>query len=312
MLTKQKRSIWATIVAYVVVCSVVTGAWITSRWLTAQLSGNLPEPITPAPAVYAQSVPVEPEYQPEPKIDSLEVKLQAIVDDFAASQSGKYGIYVEHLPTNTTAEHRSGMAMTSASLYKLFVANEAFKMIEQHRLAPEMKVENKRNLTLSQCLEIMIIRSDNKCGVALQHLTGTANNPLPAMEQQGFKDTDLRGYFPQTSARDVARMYKNLLKPTYLKKSGAHQLLELLSRQEIRDRLPQGLPAGTEVMHKTGDLKGYAHDGGIIRTKAGEYILVVMSEPDSATSLPLRYSHIAELTASIHQQITAYEKEAAR
>ncbi len=49
--------------------------------------------------------------------------------------------------------------------------------------------------------------------------------------------------------------------------------------QRINNRLPAGLPAGTSIAHKTGDLDGYVHDAGIVYGPKTDYLIVMTSGP---------------------------------
>src|SRR5690606_14850364 len=49
----------------------------------------------------------------------------------------------------------------------------------------------------------------------------------------------------------------------------------------VRDAIPQGLPDGTMVAHKTGTLADYLHDAGIVFAPGGDFVLVVMTENEN-------------------------------
>jgi beta-lactamase class A len=55
-------------------------------------------------------------------------------------------------------------------------------------------------------------------------------------------------------------------------------MLELLEAQEFNEKIPAGLPPGTPVAHKTGDISGVHHDAAVVMP-AGQspYILVVLT-----------------------------------
>ena len=53
----------------------------------------------------------------------------------------------------------------------------------------------------------------------------------------------------------------------------------LLRGQQVDDRLPQGLPPGTPLAHKTGDRLHWAHDAGVMTTPRGDVVIVVLSGP---------------------------------
>ncbi|HLJ74719.1 MAG TPA: serine hydrolase, partial [Thermoanaerobaculia bacterium] len=59
---------------------------------------------------------------------------------------------------------------------------------------------------------------------------------------------------------------------------GSKQMLDILSAQEFNSGIPAGLPPGTHVAHKTGNLTNFAHDSGIVyRPDGSAYILVVLT-----------------------------------
>jgi beta-lactamase class A len=52
----------------------------------------------------------------------------------------------------------------------------------------------------------------------------------------------------------------------------------ILLAQELNDEIPAGLPPGTRVAHKTGQITGVLHDAAIVYPSGhGPYILVVLT-----------------------------------
>jgi len=78
------------------------------------------------------------------------------------------------------------------------------------------------------------------------------------------------------------------------------EMLEILKRQQFNNRIPAGLPPGTVVAHKTGNVTGINHDAGIVYASR-PYVLVVLTRgiPDLATSSKL----IADITSVIARAI---------
>jgi beta-lactamase class A len=57
------------------------------------------------------------------------------------------------------------------------------------------------------------------------------------------------------------------------------QMLDILLRQQFNGGIPAGLPSGTRVAHKTGEISTIAHDAGLIYLPDRKpYALVVLSE----------------------------------
>jgi beta-lactamase class A len=63
-----------------------------------------------------------------------------------------------------------------------------------------------------------------------------------------------------------------------ISRRGAAAMLEVLEAQEFNEKIPAGLPPGTTVAHKTGDITGVHHDAAIVYP-SGEtpYVLVVLT-----------------------------------
>ena len=81
-----------------------------------------------------------------------------------------------------------------------------------------------------------------------------------------------------TTAADMAHFFEELLAGTVVSQRTSAEMLTLLSKQQISDRIPADLPSGTRVAHKTGDLDGLLHDAGVIYAPKGPVIVVVMCD----------------------------------
>jgi beta-lactamase class A len=56
------------------------------------------------------------------------------------------------------------------------------------------------------------------------------------------------------------------------------QMLAILRRQQVRDRLPLLLPPGVEIAHKTGSVSRISNDAGILYTPAGPCVVAVFTK----------------------------------
>jgi len=205
-------------------------------------------------------------------IDARSAELQAVVDEFVEAQAVPFSVVVVELSTGARAEHLADRQLPSASLYKLFVARELLQRIAAGTLPRDQAAGDGKGRTVGECVRDMIVLSDNSCGVAGLQIVGRG-----ALDRQlhadGYGSTTLES--PQrTSAKDVTRFLTEAHDDT-----DQRELYDLLRAQQVNDRLPQGLPPGTPIAHKTGDIRGYAHDAGVITTPRGDVVLSVLSGP---------------------------------
>lgn len=233
------------------------------------------------PSVQAQIEAAISQNAPDPKTAAelpppTDTTLQPVLDQFAAGQTATYSIWVKNLKTGHVASVGSDKVLTSASLYKLFVASEILKRVDAGSLSLTAAAGGGTNLTIQGCLKIMIDVSDNPCGRALGTKLGWGARNA-ALKEQGFVGTNLAQ--PQkTTAADVGRWFDQLYHGQLLGPASTELLLGWLKGQKVNNRLPKGLPLGTVIAHKTGDLDGYVHDGGIAYGPTN-YVVVALSGP---------------------------------
>lgn len=200
-------------------------------------------------------------------------KLKVLVDKLVTTSPSPVYISVRDLKTGAMADNGGSTSITSASLYKLFVANQIYRQVDAGTLSLSKKLP--RGKTIAQCLEPMIVVSDNSCSAQLGDLLGWGKQDTD-LHNQGYNGTSLDD-LPHTSSNDVALLLARLYAGKLLSQKSNTLFLGLLKDQEINNRLPQGLPAGTTIAHKTGDLYGYMHDAGIVYGPKTDYVVTIMS-----------------------------------
>jgi beta-lactamase class A len=267
---------------------------------TMALTNHSSHKPAPAPAV-AEAAP-QPEPKPASPVASKPApdhqELQQLLDKFVVNHPGSYGIWVKDLKTGQQAGIKAEQAVRSASLYKLFVAFETYKQIDAGKRKLGDAAGGGTKHTVKSCLEIMINVSDNPCGSALGDKLGWSKLN-PTLKAQGFTATSLKQPH-QTSAADTGRLLEMIYRGDTLSAASNAHFLVNLKAQKVRNRLPQGLPAGTVIAHKTGDLYGYMHDAGIVYGPKTDYLVVITSGPweTPATAAPQ--------FASLSKQLYAY------
>src|SRR3990167_8557390 len=91
------------------------------------------------------------------------------------------------------------------------------------------------------------------------------------IKNNGFENTNFTAP-TTTTPGDIALFYQKLYKKELVSTSASSEMIELLKRQELNDRIPKYLPQETKIAHKTGELGGVKHDAGIIFADSGDYI----------------------------------------
>lgn len=96
-----------------------------------------------------------------------------------------------------------------------------------------------------------------------------------------------QGIINETTARGLFVLLNAIARGTAVSKSASERMVEVLSGQKFNDGIPQGVPPGTKVAHKTGTITRVHHDAAIVYS-ARPCVLVVLTrgiekEADSDT-----------------------------
>jgi beta-lactamase class A len=155
---------------------------------------------------------------------------------------------------------------------------------------PELYQLEGKALPIEELLRRMVVRSSNLAANLLLDKLG-ASQVTDLMRRIGAHVTQvLRGVEDDkayavglnnaTSAGDLAVCLQHLLPGVVdapFSEASRARMLELLKAQEFNEKIPAGLPPGTAVAHKTGDILGVHHDAAIVFPAGAPYILVVMT-----------------------------------
>ena len=87
-----------------------------------------------------------------------------------------------------------------------------------------------------------------------------------------------------TTPREMGALLDQILRATLnggspgLPADVCRQILAVMRRQQVRDRLPLFLPAAVEVAHKTGSLSRVSNDAGILYAPKGPCIVAIFTK----------------------------------
>jgi len=145
--------------------------------------------------------------------------------------------------------------------------------------------------TLEELIRHMITRSSNLATNLLIEKIG-ASNVTDLMRRLGALDMHIlrgveddkafkAGLNNRVTAKDLAIALRAIVpgagESPFTAASRA-KMIEILKAQEFNEKIPAGLPKGTPVAHKTGDITGVHHDAAIVFPPGKDpYILVVLT-----------------------------------
>ena len=238
-------------------------------------------------------------------------RLTQEVDALLADEPGVYGVVVMAADGRVLYSRNRDVPFIAASLFKLVVMASVYEMEASGELALNEALPGWG--TVGDALNAMIVHSDNgSTQVLIERVGGigvvnetAARHGLDhtrldvdaawvqdlAWESGGENSEDVArqgrdfvaanaatGSVDVTTPADTARFFRLLLQGRVVNAGASKEMLDLLAKQQINDRLPVLLPAGTTVAHKTGNLPSVIHDAGIITTPAGPVIVAALAE----------------------------------
>ena len=143
-------------------------------------------------------------------------------------------------------------------------------------------------VTVAELMERMITRSSNLATNALIALAEPARI-AELMQRIGGRDMRVlrgvednaayrAGMNNSTTAYALMRVMRAVADPAVLGENASREMQAILQRQEFTEMIPAGLPAGTRVANKTGNITRIAHDAAIVYPPGrAPYVLVVLT-----------------------------------
>jgi beta-lactamase class A len=162
--------------------------------------------------------------------------------------------------------------------------------------------------TLSELCELMITVSSNlatnllieKLGVDNIRATVDALGADGMNVLRGVEDGKAyeKGLNNTTTARGLAILMTAIAEGKAVDPESSRQMVEILSRQHFQEGIPSGLPAGTRVAHKTGEITKIHHDAAIVYAPR-PFVLVILVRglPEQKDSSAL----MGEATRALYQ-----------
>jgi beta-lactamase class A len=228
---------------------------------------------------------------------------QAQLVAFSMRAPGHVGIAVEDVATGAATGVNTGAEMPAASTIKIPVMVEVFKQLVAGEFDLNTKVTLRRadkdwgsgdlcsarvgnSYTVQRLLDLMIDVSDNTATNMLIRLVGR-QRINETMSDYGLSHTKLRDFIRsegngirwslRSSPADMAYLLTKMAKEQLIDEWSSRAMIKILREQKHNSLLPEPLPAGTQIAHKTGTLHDTLNDVGIVYAGEDPYVIAVMT-----------------------------------
>jgi len=171
-----------------------------------------------------------------------------------------------------------------------------------------------QRVPVRELLERMIVRSSNLATNALIAVVGAERANATAHDLGAARIKVLRGVEDQkafdaglsnsTTSGDLAVLMRAIEENRAASAQSCAEMRAILLRQEFNDGIPAGVPPGTPVAHKTGQITAVLHDAAIVYPRGRKpYVLVVLTRaiPDEAVARAL----IQDISRLVYAHATA-------
>jgi hypothetical protein len=123
----------------------------------------------------------------------------------------------------------------------------------------------------------MVTLSDNSGAYMLAKKVGS-NKINEDMLSLGLLHTHIRGDDLQTSAYDMGRLLEIIARGEALSAETSAEMVHLMARQQVRNRIPVLMPPEATVANKTGNWEAAAHDVAIVYGPRSTFVIALLAD----------------------------------
>ena len=228
------------------------------------------------------------------------------IKKYLESRIGKYSFFFEDLKSGYVYGYNEYVSMTAAGCMNLPIAVSLIKAVEDKKVdfMDKIKIQssdkvygtgiihefNEREYTVFELMVIMLIQSDNTAANKIIDILGMEqiNEDIVAMGLENTKlnrktndeRTTITNIENITTARDLSKIWKHLSDGTFLSADNGQMLIDILRRQQIKNKLALYIPDDlkVEISSKTGDKKGIENDTAYLEIPKGKFVFTVLSQ----------------------------------
>lgn len=248
---------------------------------------------------HTQTVPPNVQQQIQARIDSshadvavayrtLDGKSEFFLradDSFHAASTMKVPVMIEFFHQVQEEKLQLSDKITIHNEFHSIVDGSPYKLTAADDSEVTLYAAEGQTRTLSELCNLMITVSSNlatnliieKLGVeniraTVEKLHANGMNVLRGVEDNQAFDKGLNN---TTTARALEILMTAIADGKAVDFESSHQMIEILERQRFNESIPAGLPAGTRVAHKTGEITKIHHDAAIVFAPR-PFVLVIL------------------------------------
>lgn len=230
----------------------------------------------------------------------LTQRLSRLVDP----HDGRVGVAFIDLKTGQELSLNGSSEYPAASVAKIAVMAAAYSLANAGVLDLDQKIwfresdklggsgvlqwmRGGRAYTIRNLIRLMIVLSDNTATKLLVDHIGmpqiNAYLKSSGIEHSSITDPTMLKEPPafnnnRTTPLDMAHLLVKIYRSEGFSLQGKREMLSFMRNQRYRWGLWRGVPPGTVIADKTGNLEGILNDVGIVYTKSGNYVLSVFTQ----------------------------------
>jgi beta-lactamase class A len=250
---------------------------------------------TPDDSIVTQKVVLGSPFQLSERLNGLEKELAVLCKQPKLTA----GVFLVQPSTGRFADVNGQMTQSAASMIKVPVMVSLLVALDKQQVKLDQQLVIRSDLvgggsgdlqwrpvgtkvSLKDALEMMIVISDNTATNLIIDLLGGQDKVNRQFDSWGLHETRIANWLPDftgtniTSPYNLAFLLGRIDRGEILSETSRKYMYRVMERCHTRTLLPQGLPPGAKIAHKTGDIASMVGNVGIITGPTGlRYIIAV-------------------------------------
>lgn len=208
------------------------------------------------------------EVEEEINFEDMESQVKEVLKEYDAD----FGIGFKDLVTNISWGIDDDKVFTAASTMKVLAVSALYDEVERGILDLDKRIGG---VELREHARLALEVSDNNSWETINNAVGYKDLQKYA-SSLGLGDVDV--FENRISARDFRILLEKLYRGQLLNNENTREILSFMDHTETENRIPAGLEDAEIIYHKTGTLDALTHDGAVVKSGNGDYILTVYTE----------------------------------